>query len=93
LFEAFHRKTYGDVPFKSLAAFFKGEAFDPRQWAALFKRAGARYAFLTSNFHDGYCLWPSPYNRGWNSLDTGPKRDVLGEFCAALREEGLRAGF
>jgi alpha-L-fucosidase len=93
LFEVFHRKTYGDVPFKALAAFFKGEAFDSRQWAALLKRAGARYAFLTSNFHDGYCLWPSPYNRGWNSLDTGPKRDVLGEFCAAMREEGLRAGF
>ena len=93
MFEAFHRKTYGEVPFKALAALFKGEAFDPRQWAALFKRAGARYAFLTSNFHDGYCLWPSPYNRGWNSVDTGPKRDVLGDFCGAMREAGLRAGF
>ena len=60
--EAFHRKTYGDVPFKALAPLFKAEAFDPQQWAELFKRSGARYAFLTSNFHDGYCLWPSPQN-------------------------------
>jgi len=93
LVEVFHRKTYGDVPFKALAPLFKGEAFDPAQWAALFKRAGARYAFLTSNFHDGYCLWPSPFNPGWNSLDTGPKRDVLGDFSAAMRAAGLRAGF
>ena len=38
--EAFHRKTYGDVPFKALAPRFKAEAFDPQQWAELFKRSG-----------------------------------------------------
>ena len=91
--EAFHRKTYGDVPFRALAPLFKAEVFDPKQWAELFKRSGARYAFLTSNFHDGYCLWPSPYSPGWNSVDVGPKRDVLGDFCTAIREAGLRAGF
>jgi alpha-L-fucosidase len=91
--EAFHRKTYGDVPFKALAPLFKAEAFDPKQWAELFKRSGARYAFLTSNFHDGYCLWPSPYSPGWNSVDVGAKRDLLGDFSKAMRESGLRAGF
>lgn len=91
--EEFHRKNYGDVPFKALAPRFKAEAFDPAQWADLFKRSGARYAFVTSNFHDGYCLWPSPYSPGWNSVDVGPKRDLLGDFCKAMRAEGLRAGF
>jgi alpha-L-fucosidase len=91
--EAFHRSNYGEVPFKALAPLFKAEAWEPRQWAELFKRSGARYAFLTSNFHDGYCLWPSPYNAGWNSRDVGPRRDVLGEFTRAVREAGLRAGF
>lgn len=91
--EAFHRKTYGDVPFKALAPLFKAEAFDPKQWAGLFKRSGARYAFVTSNFHDGYCLWPSPYSPGWNSMDVGPKRDLLGDFSKAMRGVGLRAGF
>jgi len=92
-FEEFHRRMYGDVPFRAIAPLFKAEAFDARQWAALFKRSGARYAFLTSNFHDGYCLWPSPYSPGWNSMDVGPKRDLLGEFSSAMREAGLRAGF
>lgn len=91
--EAFHRNNYGDVPFKALARLFKAEAFDPHQWAALFKRSGARYAFVTSNFHDGYCLWPSPYSPGWNSGDVGPRRDLLGDFCQAMRQAGLRAGF
>jgi len=91
--KAFLRATYGDVPFKALAPLFKAEAFDPRQWAALFKQSGARYAFLTANFHDGYCLWPSPWNPEWNSAAVGPKRDVLGEFSQAVREAGLRAGF
>lgn len=91
--EAFHRAMYGDVPFKALAPLFKAEAFDPNQWAELFRRSGARYAFLTSNFHDGYCLWPSPFSPGWNSMDVGPKRDLLGEFSKAVRSAGLRAGF
>jgi alpha-L-fucosidase len=91
--EAFHHKTYGDVPFRALAPLFRAEAFDPSAWAALFKRSGARYAFLTSNFHDGYCLWPSPSSPGWNSGDVGPKRDLVGDFSAAMRRAGLRAGF
>src|SRR5690349_17734009 len=47
---------------------------------------------MTSNFHDGFCLWPSPYSPHWNSVAVGPQRDLLGEFTAALRAEGLRAG-
>lgn len=92
-FEAFHRTMYGEVPFKALAPLFRAEAFNPQQWAELFKRSGARYAFLTSNFHDGYCLWPSPCSPGWNSLEVGPKRDLLGDFSKAMRQAGLRAGF
>jgi alpha-L-fucosidase len=91
--EAFHRQTYGNVPFRALAPLFKAQVFEPKQWAQLFRRSGARYAFLTSNFHDGYYLWPSPYSPGWNSLEVGPKRDLLGDFCKAMQEAGLRAGF
>lgn len=92
-FEAFHRKNYGNVPFKALGPLFKAEAYDPQQWAELFKRSGVRYGFLTSNFHDGYTTWPSPYSPGWNSVEVGPKRDLLGDFCKAMRDTGLRAGF
>ena len=92
-FETFHRRTYGNLAYRELAPLFKAEAYDPTDWAALFRRSGARWAVLTSNFHDGFCTWPSPYNRGWNSVDVGPKRDLLGEFTGAMRAEGLRSGF
>ena len=36
---------------------------------------------LTAKFHDGYTLWPSAYSFNWNSLDVGPKRDLVGMFC------------
>jgi alpha-L-fucosidase len=91
--EEFHRKTFGNLSFREMAPLFKAEAFDPSQWAELLRRSGARYAFLTSNFHDGYCLWPSPSSPGWNSVAVGPQRDLLGEFCQAMRTAGLRAGF
>jgi len=63
--------------------------FEPSQWADLFKRSGARYGFPTSHFHDGYCLWASPFRPGWNSRDVGPKRDLLGDFSRAMRPSTL----
>ena len=38
---------------------FTAERYDPEEWAALFKEAGARYAVLTSKHHDGFALWPT----------------------------------
>ena len=36
---------------------FTAARYDPRAWARLFARAGARYAVLTSRHHDGVALW------------------------------------
>jgi alpha-L-fucosidase len=93
--EAFHIKNYGpDFEYRDFAPLFKAELFDPDYWAELFARSGARYVVLTSKHHDGFCLWPtkSPYKRGWNSMDVGPKRDLLGELTEAVRAKGMRMG-
>jgi len=66
--------------------------FDPNQWAELFQKAGAKYVVLVSKHHDGYALWPSKYNRNWNSVDTGPKRDIVGELTKAVRKTDLKMG-
>lgn len=71
---------------------FKAEFFDPEQWAELFKKSGAGYVVLTSKHHDGYCLWPSEQSPGWNSVDSGPKRDIIQDLSRAVRKEGLRMG-
>jgi len=92
---AFHRKNYGkDFEYRDFAPMFKAELFDPDFWAEMFKRSGARYVVLTTKHHDGYCLWPtkSPYKKNWNSMDIGPRRDLVGELTRAVRKKGLKMG-
>ena len=43
-----------------------------------------RYLVFTSKHHEGFTNWPSSFTFGWNSVDIGPKRDVLGELKSAL---------
>ena len=90
----FHNRVYGeDFKYEDFAPMFKCEMYDPDEWADIFARAGARYVVLTSKHHDGYCLWPSQHRKGWNSMDVGPKRDLLGDLTTAVRKRGLKMGF
>lgn len=93
--EEFHKKNYGpDFEYRDFGPMFRAELFDPGLWAELFHRSGARYVVLTSKHHDGYCLWPtkSPYKKGWNSMDVGPKRDLVGDLTEAVRAKGMKMG-
>lgn len=65
--------------------------FDAAQWAATAKRAGMRYAVLTTRHHDGYCLWDSR-ETDYTSAAQAPKRDFVGEYVEAFRAAGLRVG-
>jgi len=90
----FHVQTYGeDFKYQDFAPMFKAEMFEPKQWAGIFKRSGARYVVLTSKHHEGFCLWPSPQSWNWNSVDIGPHRDLAGDLIEAVHEAGLRMGF
>jgi len=87
-------KTYnGDRPYGDYVSGFTAEHFDAKKWAALFKKAGARYAVLTSKHHDGFALWPSKASTHWNVMDAGPRRDICREFMDAMHAGGLHAGF
>jgi alpha-L-fucosidase len=93
--QEFHTRNFGkDFEYRDFAPLFRAELFDPDQWANLFARSGAKYIVLTSKHHDGYCLWPtkSPYKKGWNSMDVGPKRDLVGDLTQAVRAKGMRMG-
>jgi len=87
------RDNYGKgFEYEDFAPLFKAELFEPGEWADLFRSSGARYVVLVSKHHDGYALWPSAYSKGWNSVDVGPGRDLVGELTDAVREAGLRMG-
>jgi alpha-L-fucosidase len=95
----YHQKMYGaDFPYQNLAAQFKAELFDPDHWADVFQRSGAKYVAITSKHHEGFALWPSKeasatWGRPWNAVETGPKRDLLGDLTDAVRRKGLHMGF
>jgi len=90
----FHRRVYGEnFEYKDFAPMFKAELFDPNEWAALFRRSGARYVVLTARHNtESFCLWPAPDSKNWNSVEVGPKRDLVGDLTRAVRAEGLRMG-
>jgi alpha-L-fucosidase len=72
--------------------------FDPKEWADVFKRSGAKYVVLTSKHHEGYCLWNSAeadrdWGRAWNAVTGTPHRDLLGDLTNAVRDEGLKMGY
>lgn len=92
-FTDYHKRNFGEnFAYKDFAPLFKAEFFEPDKWADLFKRSGAGYVVLTSKHHDGYCLWPSAQSQGWNSVATGPKRDIIKDLSTSVRNAGMRFG-
>ena len=84
-----------DVPaaaYHESAATFCPRPNSPREWLAHAKRAGMRYAVLTTKHHDGFALFPS--RAGDFSVAASRYRgDLVGEFVDATRAAGLRVGF
>jgi alpha-L-fucosidase len=65
--------------------------WDPDEWAQLFRDAGIKYVMPTVEHHDGFAMWDSKINK-WNAKNFGPKRDVMGELCVAVRKQGMKFG-
>ncbi|MFT0138286.1 alpha-L-fucosidase [Alcanivoracaceae bacterium MT1] len=85
-----HLDTYGeDFVYDDFIPRFTAENFDPDAWIQLFEQAGARYFVLTAKHHDGFALWPTR-TTGRDSVDLGPKRDLVGELFDAARRAGQR---
>lgn len=96
---AFHEKWYGaNDPYQNFAEQFKAELFDPSHWADVLAGSGAKYVALTSKHHEGFALWPSKeasttWQRPWNAVEIGPRRDLLGDLTEAVRKKNLRMGY
>lgn len=71
---------------------FNPDHFDPDTWLAAAKKAGMTYAVLTTRHHDGYALWPSAYG-DLNTKNYMGGRDLVGEYVAACRRQGMKVGF
>ena len=80
-----------DAEYDKYLRFFDPDLFDARQWARTAKKAGMRYAVLTTKHHDGFCLFDSAYT-DYKSTSTPFGRDIVREYVDAFRAEGLRVG-
>lgn len=75
-----------------LADNFKAEHYDPNLWLKAAKEAGCVYAVLTAKHHDGFTLWPSEASE-IGVRTSLPGRDLVREYVAACRTNGLKVGF
>ena len=89
-----HRSVWGDQAqfgYKDFIPMFKAQRWDPNEWVELFKKAGARFVVPVAEHHDGFAMYDSTHTR-FDSVEMGPKRDVLGELAAAVRAAGMKLG-
>lgn len=79
--------------YAELTKYWHAELWNPDEWARIFRESGAKYVMLVTKHHDGYCLWDSPQQPTWNSTVSGPRRNIVEELTAAVRNAGMRMGF
>ena len=83
-----HPSKFGFMEFDNL---WKAENWDPDRLMDLYKRAGAKYFVALANHHDNFDAYDSKYHE-WNSVNVGPKKDIVGIWAKAARAKGLRFG-
>lgn len=71
--------------------YFDARDYNPTAWMQLACDMGARYVNLTTQHHDGYCLFESHYPTAFTSKQTH-NRDFVREYVEAARAAGLRVG-
>ncbi|GIZ10215.1 alpha-L-fucosidase [Flavobacterium sp. UMI-01] len=90
----YHLQTYGhpsQFGFKDVINLWKAENFDAEYLVNFSKENGAKYIVALANHHDHYDLFDSSFHP-WNSVNVGPKKDIIGAFEKATRKAHLKFG-
>ena len=90
----YHVEKYGhpsQFGFKDVINEWKAENWNPEELVSLYKNAGAKYFMALANHHDNFDLYNSRHHK-WNSLNIGPKKDLIGGWEKAARNNGLHFG-
>jgi alpha-L-fucosidase len=77
--------------YKDILRTWNPAKYNPSQLVKLYHDAGARFLFVQGVHHDNYDLWNSKY-QPWNSVNLGPKRDLLAEWSQAVRKAKMHYG-
>lgn len=89
-----HLKKYGypsEFGYKEVLRDWNPTKLDPTKLTKIYQDAGARFLMIQGVHHDNYDMWNSRY-QPWNSVNIGPKRDLIGEWAKVCRANGMHYG-
>lgn len=83
-----HPSEYG---YKDICHNWVIDRWNPEELMDLYVEMGARYFLAMGVHHDNFDCWDSEY-QPWNSVNVGPKKDIVGTWEKIARQHGLRFG-
>jgi alpha-L-fucosidase len=83
-----HPSEYG---YKDICHNWVIDKWKPEELMDLYVEMGARYFMAMGVHHDNFDCWNSAY-QPWNSVNVGPKQDIVGTWEKIARRHGLRFG-
>lgn len=89
-----HVKNFGhpsEFGYMDVLNAWKAPKFDAKKLMDLYADSGARYILVQGAHHDNFDLWNSKF-QPWNSVNVGPRRDIVGELFSEARKHQFRTG-
>ncbi len=89
-----HLKNFGhpsEYGYKDICHNWIIDKWKPEELMDLYVEMGARYFMAMGVHHDNFDCWNSAY-QPWNSVNVGPKVDIVGTWAKVARQHGLRFG-
>lgn len=89
-----HVETYGQqntFGYKDFIPSFTMDKFQPDDWAALFKEAGAQFVVPVAEHHDGFALYDTGRSR-WSVTNMGPRQDIFRKLGDAVDHAWMVVG-
>jgi len=83
-----HPSEYG---YKDVCHNWVIDKWNPEELMDLYVEMGARYFMAMGVHHDNFDCWNSAY-QPWNSVNVGPKVDIVGTWEKIARQHGLHFG-
>lgn len=89
-----HLRNFGhpsEFGYKDVLNAWKAPRWDPVAATAAFADAGMRFMMVVGVHHDNFDLWDSTH-QPWNSVNVGPKKDMIGAWAREARAHRMRFG-
>jgi alpha-L-fucosidase len=89
-----HLKNFGhpsEFGYKDVLHAWKAPKWDAAATTRAFADAGMRFMMVVGVHHDNYDLWNSRH-QPWNSVNVGPRKDMIGAWAKEARGRGMRFG-